>query len=536
MKVQDLPLAQIIRDGGMMNIFRSIGCIGDSLSSGEFEYDAQGEKGFWDCYEYSWGKQIQRITGIEMTNFSRGGLTACQLYREADTQTSPVADINRLFDPAYAKQGYIIALGVNDLKGKGNLENMYGGEMGNVQTDIDPENYKNNKGTLAGWYARIIQRLQSIQPDAKFFLMTMPNEDGSEAAFADMLKSMALRLRNCHVIDLFTYAPPYDEAFKKKYFCGHMNAMGYLLTAHYVMTYIDWIIRHNEEDFAFVQFIGSGYRPFAGGEQERQYIHISFDDVYQCIRDITVHADSLQSLFAHKFFGWLQEMHGKYGAVFSLYAFNTDSHDPDYDISGFPARYAQELTENAGWLKFGFHARDDGKKYETDEAEGIRRDYEKFTAAIRKASGGHGDCIDRVTRLGFFAGTKENIRALRECEWGPVGYLTADNSEDRRSYYFDETQTAVINREGEYYDAENRLLFLRSQLRLESVSSLEEQFARIQSYDKPKVIEVFTHESCFYREGCIKGYPVWQLMEAYIRWACERGYGFDYAQNRYSAD
>ena len=95
-----------------MNIFRSIGCIGDSLS--------------------------------------RGGLTACQLYREADMQTSPVADINRLFGPASAKQGYIIALGVNDLKGKDNLKNIYGGEVGNVQTDIDRVNYKNNKGTLMG--------------------------------------------------------------------------------------------------------------------------------------------------------------------------------------------------------------------------------------------------------------------------------------------------------------------------------------------------------------------------------------------------
>lgn len=61
----DLPLADIICDGGMMNIFRSIGCIGDSLSSGEFEYDNQGEKGYWDCYEYSWGKQIERITELK---------------------------------------------------------------------------------------------------------------------------------------------------------------------------------------------------------------------------------------------------------------------------------------------------------------------------------------------------------------------------------------------------------------------------------------------------------------------------------------
>ena len=35
---EDCPLQNIIRDGGMMNIFRTIGCIGDSLASGEFEY------------------------------------------------------------------------------------------------------------------------------------------------------------------------------------------------------------------------------------------------------------------------------------------------------------------------------------------------------------------------------------------------------------------------------------------------------------------------------------------------------------------
>ena len=33
---EDCPLQNIIRDGGMMNIFRTIGCIGDSLASGEF--------------------------------------------------------------------------------------------------------------------------------------------------------------------------------------------------------------------------------------------------------------------------------------------------------------------------------------------------------------------------------------------------------------------------------------------------------------------------------------------------------------------
>lgn len=258
--MQGKPLDNIIRDGGMMNIFRSIGCIGDSLSSGEFEYDDHGQKGWWDCYEYSWGKQIERITGIEMTNFSRGGLTAYQLYKEADEKTSPVADLNHLFDPDNAKQAYIIALGVNDLCGEGNLQNLYGGKIGNAKTDVDPHDYTKNAPTFIGAYAKIIQRLKSIQPDAKFFLVTMPTDNGS-AAFAKAIDDLALRMKNCYVIDLYHYAPPYDFAFRQKYFSGHMNAMGYLLTAHYIMTYIDWIIRNNPMEFRFVQFIGSGRTP-----------------------------------------------------------------------------------------------------------------------------------------------------------------------------------------------------------------------------------------------------------------------------------
>lgn len=48
-------------------------------------------------------------------------MTAFHMYQEADKQDGPNADIAHLFDPFNLKQGYIIALGVNDLKGKNNL-------------------------------------------------------------------------------------------------------------------------------------------------------------------------------------------------------------------------------------------------------------------------------------------------------------------------------------------------------------------------------------------------------------------------------
>jgi len=58
-------------------IFRTIGFVGDSLSSGEFESrDDEGNKGYHDYFEYSWGQYIARKNGLTAYNFSRGGMSA----------------------------------------------------------------------------------------------------------------------------------------------------------------------------------------------------------------------------------------------------------------------------------------------------------------------------------------------------------------------------------------------------------------------------------------------------------------------------
>ena len=183
-------------------------------------------------------------------------------------------------------------------------------------------------------------------------------------------------------------------------------------------------------------------------KQTKQYIHISFDDVYACLKDITDYANTYESIFENDFFAWLRKMNENCGTVFTLYTFNNDNHAPDYDISNLPTKYASELAANADWLKFAFHAKDNLKKYDTDEPETIKADYEKFTAAILRATCGCVECIDRVNRLGFFAGSKTNVEALLECEWGLLGLLTADNSEERISYYFDAKQTKELYKVG----------------------------------------------------------------------------------------
>ena len=249
-KEYEKPLDRIVSDGGFTSIFRTIACIGDSLASGEFEsIKADGSHGWHDMYEYSWGQYIGRMCGRTVRSLSRGGMTA-KVYCES------FADSNGFWNPKYASQCYIIALGVNDIL---NVKQ----ELGSVK-DVDFSDYKNIKENFAGYYAQIIQRLKQIQPRAKFFLMTMSKDGENDSrleekqAHSALLYDFADKFDNTYVIDLLKYAPTYDEKFKENfYLCGHMNPMGYDLTAKMVASYIDYIIRHNPQDFKEVGFIGT---------------------------------------------------------------------------------------------------------------------------------------------------------------------------------------------------------------------------------------------------------------------------------------
>ena len=79
-KIDDLPenpLANAVPDGGLCAVFRTVGFVGDSLSSGEFEaLTAEGVRSWHDMFEYSWGQFIARRCGLKAINFSRGGMTA----------------------------------------------------------------------------------------------------------------------------------------------------------------------------------------------------------------------------------------------------------------------------------------------------------------------------------------------------------------------------------------------------------------------------------------------------------------------------
>lgn len=77
------PLDKLVDGYSNTSVFRTIAFIGDSLSSGEFETrDADGNPGYHDLYEYSWGQYIARKNGLKAYNFSRGGMSAGQYLND----------------------------------------------------------------------------------------------------------------------------------------------------------------------------------------------------------------------------------------------------------------------------------------------------------------------------------------------------------------------------------------------------------------------------------------------------------------------
>ena len=198
-------------------------------------------------YEYSWGQYIARKNGLTAYNFSRGGMTAKDYIED-------FAERRGFWHKDKACQAYVIALGVNDIYNRGM-------EIGGIE-DIDVTDCRNNKPTFVVYYAQIVSRYKEISPNAKFFFVTFPNtntpqRDDKTFGMINALNALSEYFTNSYVIDLYKYGPVHDEKFKEKFYMHeHMNPSGYILTAQIIDSYIDYIVRHNPQDFQTVGFIG----------------------------------------------------------------------------------------------------------------------------------------------------------------------------------------------------------------------------------------------------------------------------------------
>lgn len=198
--------------------------------------------------------------------------------------------------------------------------------------------------------------------------------------------------------------------------------------------------------------------------KNKGFAHISFDDVVYCLHDITQNENTYTSIFDNDFFALLKTLHDTYGAVFSLFVFledaTTGEHATGWTLANTTTKFATEFSANAEWLKFGLHSLNKNYNYASRSAEATTADYNSFVSSIMSITG-TAECIDRLPRLGNFAGGLTQMQALRDCDYGIVGALaTYDSSRD--SYYLSSKESQIVYKKGVLVDAENQLSFYTS--------------------------------------------------------------------------
>jgi len=254
-----------------------------------------------------------------------------------------------------------------------------------------------------------------------------------------------------------------------------------------------------------------------GGETDtfNKFSHFSFDD---CVfwADLITNEDVYDSIFDNSFLADLKELHEETGAVFTLNCFCSSSGS---NIENCPDKFASEFSENRRWLKFAFHGQDSNARYDTDVVSAITTSYGKFVTGIYSLTG-RTDTIDHITRLGYFTGTIANVEAIRDCQCGISGLLTADDT--RVSYYLDTTNNNFILAHSKMFDADNKIMFIKSQKRLESMSDVVSYCNNIltpSGSNFERYLEFFTHE--YEWNSTLK-----TKLSTLLNWLRGNGYGF----------
>lgn len=243
---------------------------------------------------------------------------------------------------------------------------------------------------------------------------------------------------------------------------------------------------------------------------KRRLVHFGVDD---CVfwDDLITNADTYSSCFDNVKLKYWKKLHDVYGVCVTLNCFCTNGANSIADV---PSKWANEFAENADWLKFAFHAEDSETYYDTDKIDAITLSYNTFVTAILKMTG-TADAIDSVTRLGFYSGSLENVKAIRDADCGITGLLTADDT--RNSYYLNTSQNNYILGHNMLFDAENQILLIHTMPRLESVNddaTALEGYLGKEWQNQNGVLEFFTHESLMTdaRVSEIEIYCIWSLL------------------------
>jgi lysophospholipase L1-like esterase len=216
--------------GNDMLVFNKVLCIGDSLTSGTFNYRVGGTTGnYIEDAKYSYPTYLKKLTGCDTVNMGNGGMSSAEWYNAHKND-----DLSG-YDCA------IIQLGVNDCI-----------------------RYATWVETSETAFTNIINKLKAENKNIKIFVANIiPATSYSNAQYlafsADLLawvESTYASDANVIPLDMQQYGHTKDSP---AYNCGHLSALGYRRLAQDYKGYIGWYINQNKTAFKEVQFIGTDY-------------------------------------------------------------------------------------------------------------------------------------------------------------------------------------------------------------------------------------------------------------------------------------
>ena len=245
------PTTPIKYTGNEIQVFSRGICIGDSVTEGSFDDEANGII----VKRFAYPAILQRLTNIDIINAGIAGATTSSWYEaslNSDTQwgkwlnnewvwnTNPTATST---DTVSSELNYsnfdfaFIHLGIND----------YDENLTNEQIAT---NFETNINT-------IINKLKVSSPGIKIFLSTIiptyaPSYNETYKVMNQKIREMTENAENVFLVDLNKYS---ELASRSEYSVSHPTALGYHKMANEIKAYISYIIGNNLSKFTDIQFI-----------------------------------------------------------------------------------------------------------------------------------------------------------------------------------------------------------------------------------------------------------------------------------------
>lgn len=250
----------------------------------------------------------------------------------------------------------------------------------------------------------------------------------------------------------------------------------------------------------------------AQSESNCKTAHISFDDIYEVLMDITENENIYESVFDNEFLKILKNMNEDYGAKFALYIYDSNPKN-SFDVRKVSSKYREEFITNSNWLKFGYHSIEPTTSF--DHLTSINEFKESFIRVnneIKRFAGE--ESITTVLRLNYFRASPDKIEYL--FNQGVSGLLCSDD--DRISYDLSKEQHEELKLEEKILY--NGMTYYNTDFRFDGKKFILYEMMKLRDNE---VLVLFAHEWALENNGLDR-------IETAIKWLSNNNYKFSFLE------